>query len=75
MGECGVHHKGKNCHPDEKKKKVEEIIETNKHNFFPNVLSVGGYSKFKLRDPKPNGGWGDLRDRNLCLSFVPDKQE
>jgi hypothetical protein len=44
--------------------------QSNKHHLFPNVLAVGGQSKFKLRDPKPNGGWGDIRDRELCLSFA-----
>lgn len=70
IGECGVHHKGKNCQPDNKKKQIEEELQANKQHFFPNVLSVGGQSKFKLRDPKPNGGWGDIRDRDLCMSFT-----
>jgi len=66
----GVHHKGKNCQPDNKKKQIEAQLQSNKHHLFPNVLAVGGQSKFKLRDPKPNGGWGDIRDRELCLSFA-----
>lgn len=70
IGECGVHHKGKNCQPDNKKKQIEGQLQSNKHHLFPNVLAVGGQSKFKLRDPKPNGGWGDIRDRELCLSFA-----
>lgn len=66
----GVHHKGKNCNPQVKKAQVENQINQNLKHLFPNVVSVNGQSRFKLRDPKPNGGWGDIRDRNLCLSFV-----
>ncbi|KAL4231384.1 hypothetical protein ACF0H5_008963 [Mactra antiquata] len=70
MGECGVHHKGKNCKPEEKKASVNNLIDANKQHLFPNTVSIGSYSGLKLRDPKPNGGWGDLRDRQLCMSFV-----
>lgn len=70
MGECGVHHKGKNCKPEEKKQTTQKLIDGNKQHLFPNTVTIGGYSGLKLRDPKPNGGWGDLRDRQLCLSFV-----
>lgn len=70
MGDCGVHHKGKNCNPQVKKAQVENQINQNLKHLFPNVVSINGQSRFKLRDPKPNGGWGDIRDRNLCLSFV-----
>lgn len=70
MGDCGVHHKGKNCKPEEKKQTVQKMIDNNKHHLFPNTVKIGSYSGLKLRDPKPNGGWGDLRDRQMCLSFV-----
>ncbi|XP_053407802.1 alpha-1,6-mannosyl-glycoprotein 2-beta-N-acetylglucosaminyltransferase-like isoform X2 [Mercenaria mercenaria] len=70
MGECGVHHKGKNCKPEEKKKTTQNLIDANKQHLFPNTVTIGGYSGLKLRDPKPNGGWGDLRDRQLCSSFI-----
>ncbi|KAL3864000.1 hypothetical protein ACJMK2_005716 [Sinanodonta woodiana] len=70
MGECGVHHKGKNCQPANKEKTVEKEIESNKQHLFPNTISIGSYSGLKLRDPKPNGGWGDSRDHQLCHSFI-----
>ena len=66
----GVHHKGKNCSPEFKKKAVEKLLRDNKQNFFPNVLTLAGFSGLRLRDPKPNGGWGDSRDRQLCMSFI-----
>ncbi|XP_046358531.1 alpha-1,6-mannosyl-glycoprotein 2-beta-N-acetylglucosaminyltransferase-like [Haliotis cracherodii] len=70
IGECGMHMKGKSCNPGGKLKKVEELIAKNKQFLFPNVLSVAGDSRFKLRDPKANGGWGDQRDHEMCLSFL-----
>ena len=66
----GVHHKGKNCKAEEKKKVVQRMIELNKNHLFPNTVAIGSYSGLKLRDPKPNGGWGDARDRQLCLGFL-----
>ncbi|XP_014785996.1 alpha-1,6-mannosyl-glycoprotein 2-beta-N-acetylglucosaminyltransferase [Octopus bimaculoides] len=70
MGTCGVHHKGKVCSPEAKKKAVEKLLLDNKQNFFPNVITMAGVSGLRLRDPKPNGGWGDYRDRQLCYSFI-----
>ncbi|KAK6177963.1 hypothetical protein SNE40_012817 [Patella caerulea] len=67
IGECGIHHKGKSCNPGEKIKKTEDLLLKNKNHMFPNILSVVGQSRFKLRDPKANGGWGDVRDQELCL--------
>ncbi|XP_041369480.1 alpha-1,6-mannosyl-glycoprotein 2-beta-N-acetylglucosaminyltransferase-like [Gigantopelta aegis] len=69
IGECGMHVKGKSCNPDGKLKKVLDLIAKNKQYFFPNVLTVAGESRYKLRDPKANGGWGDKRDHDMCLSF------
>ena len=65
----GMHVKGKSCNPDGKLKKVLDLIAKNKQYFFPNVLAVAGESRYKLRDPKANGGWGDKRDHDLCLGF------
>lgn len=65
-----MHHKGKKCEPLKKQKQIEDILRNNKQHLFPNVMSIGGTSKIKIRDPKPNGGWGDIRDRLLCHSFI-----
>lgn len=37
--------------------------------FYPKSLEVGRYipKGYKL---KPNGGWGDIRDHQLCLNMV-----
>lgn len=70
LGECGgMHTKNKNCDLVGKVKKAEELLGKNKQYLFPNTVVLNGDSRMKLRDPKPNGGWGDLRDRTMCMSF------
>ncbi|XP_060074336.1 alpha-1,6-mannosyl-glycoprotein 2-beta-N-acetylglucosaminyltransferase-like [Ylistrum balloti] len=75
MGDCGVHHKGKKCEPLVKQKQIEKILQDNQQHLNPNVMKVAGTSKIKIRDPKPNGGWGDIRDKKLCHSFVSAEDE
>jgi alpha-1,6-mannosyl-glycoprotein beta-1,2-N-acetylglucosaminyltransferase len=70
IGECGMHTKSKNCDPTVKVGKTETLLSDNKQHLFPNTLSVDGDAHFKLRDPKLNGGWGDIRDHNMCLSIL-----
>lgn len=65
----GVHHKGKNCNPAEKVKQIETILSANQKYLFPDNLQVHGYPKVPNKATKPNGGWGDTRDHNLCLLF------
>lgn len=64
-----MHTKSKNCDPAAKVHQVETLLTQNKQYLFPNTVAVDGDARFKLRDPKPNGGWGDIRDRNMCYSF------
>jgi alpha-1,6-mannosyl-glycoprotein beta-1,2-N-acetylglucosaminyltransferase len=72
IGECGVHHKGKNCNPAEKVKQIEGLLERNRKYLFPDRLTILGYPRSLARIPKPNGGWGDLRDREMCIKFSQD---
>lgn len=65
-----MHTKSKNCDPAQKVRKAEDELSKNKQYLYPNTFTVDGDSRFKLRDPKPNGGWGDIRDWTLCKSFV-----
>lgn len=64
-----MHTKSKNCDPAAKVRQVETLLTQNKQYLFPNTVAVDGDARFKLRDPKPNGGWGDIRDHNMCYSF------
>jgi len=70
IGECGVHHKGNNCDTKKKINSIEDLLSSNKKYLFPQKLSVADYPRSSNRLPKPNGGWGDIRDQQLCLSFL-----
>ena len=66
----GVHHKGKNCDPAVKVQQIESLLQSGSANLFPQQLYVAGNIGAPKRLPKQNGGWGDIRDHELCLSFV-----
>ena len=68
----GVHHKGKNCNPEVKVKQLEDLLKRNSNSMFPDRLVVAGRPRSAGRTPKPNGGWGDKRDIELCKSFVQE---
>ncbi|CAF3058072.1 unnamed protein product [Rotaria socialis] len=73
LGSCGIHHK-KTCSNqsdiarwDETKK----FYETNQQYLFPKKpLTI--HAKYEAKRPlkQINGGWSDVRDRQLCLSFA-----
>lgn len=69
----GVHHKNKNCESNQVISKVQHVlrIARNSHQLFPRSLTLTVPSlmkKSKLR--KGNGGWGDMRDHELCLNMT-----
>ncbi|XP_032596069.1 alpha-1,6-mannosyl-glycoprotein 2-beta-N-acetylglucosaminyltransferase isoform X2 [Drosophila grimshawi] len=73
IGECGVHHKNKNCESNQVISKVQHVlrIARTSNQLFPRSLMMTVPSlikKSKLR--KGNGGWGDLRDHELCLNMT-----
>jgi len=71
IGECGVHHKKSNCDSNAVIEKVKKIIKSAKTYLFPKKLSVTRTNlKKKIKLKKPNGGWGDKRDHELCLNFT-----
>jgi len=71
IGDCGVHHKKANCDSNTGLEKVKSIIKSAKNYLFPPSLqyTVTGLRK-KLKEKKPNGGWGDHRDHQLCINFT-----
>jgi len=70
IGECGVHHKKKDCTSSAAMNKVKFIIDSAKKFFFPDSLRVSvRVPRRKLKLKKSNGGWGDNRDHQLCLNF------
>ncbi|CAF3420849.1 unnamed protein product [Rotaria sp. Silwood1] len=73
LGSCGTHHK-KTCSNQSDIARWEEtdkFYQLNRKYLFPtNPLTV--HAKYEARRPlkQTNGGWSDLRDRQLCLSFA-----
>ena len=73
IGECGVHHKKKNCESNQVISKVQQVLNvaTKEGQLFPKnlMLTVASVVK-KQKIRKGNGGWGDLRDVTLCLNMT-----
>ena len=69
----GVHHKKKLCEATKVVKKVQDILVKAKSFLFPTELKVTKVAPKKSKNqknPKGNGGWGDHRDRALCLNMA-----
>ena len=49
---------------------IETLLEAHKEKLFPQSLSVAGYPYTPDRAVKPNGGWGDRRDQDLCIRLM-----
>ncbi|NXE76357.1 MGAT2 acetylglucosaminyltransferase, partial [Cochlearius cochlearius] len=68
-GDCGMHHK-KSCRPSTQSAKIDSLLNSNQQYLFPETMSVrGGYSMAPLSPHVKNGGWGDIRDHELCKSY------
>jgi hypothetical protein len=64
-----LHHKGKNC---DIKQTVEELNTQYRRAsdaFFSDKFTITGVNTAIRRVKKPNGGWADPRDMQLCKSF------
>ncbi|XP_067935889.1 alpha-1,6-mannosyl-glycoprotein 2-beta-N-acetylglucosaminyltransferase-like [Watersipora subatra] len=73
IGDCGVHHKGKQCNPAEKASPIKERVSANEAKLFPQALKSGRATSntyLAYKKLKANGGWGDKRDHDLCASFM-----
>lgn len=75
IGECGIHHETKNCKADEKVLDVIKSLKSakKKHQLYPESLKRGYiHTQHPTNEITPNGGWGDKRDRSLCLEMTLD---
>lgn len=71
LGQCGVHHKGKDCfRTDTLANKVQSLITKSKDYLFPHSVSLITTPNRNTKMPKENGGWSDKRDHILCLSHM-----
>eukprot|EP00039_Didymoeca_costata_P010349 m.139308 g.139308 ORF g.139308 m.139308 type:complete len:459 (-) comp14796_c0_seq1:213-1589(-) len=65
VGSCGIHQNNKreDCNPGK-----------SLPSGFSNGPPIKGFNVRRAndwaKDPNPNGGWGDPRDRNLCIKFA-----
>ena len=67
----GVHHKKANCESTAVISKVQQVLKYAGKHLYPNYLTLtvtNTNKKQKLR--KGNGGWGDLRDHQLCVNMT-----
>ncbi|CAM5123745.1 unnamed protein product [Eretmochelys imbricata] len=68
-GDCGMHHK-KSCRPSTQSAKIDSLLSSNQQFLFPETMSVSKrYSMAPLSPHVKNGGWGDIRDHELCKSY------
>lgn len=70
VGECGVHHKGKDCFDLGVSRKVQGLLNASKPFLFPSSIQEQRSLKRNTKMPKVNGGWSDKRDHILCLSHL-----
>ncbi|KAM9294233.1 alpha-1,6-mannosyl-glycoprotein 2-beta-N-acetylglucosaminyltransferase [Gastrophryne carolinensis] len=69
IGSCGMHHK-KSCKPTTESAKLEALFTGNQRYLFPESLAVSPRHSLAALSPLvKNGGWGDIRDHELCKSY------
>jgi len=68
IGECGVHHRGKNCDKYSLLKRVNATLKSASRYLFPEKLTTFITVNRRIKLVKGNGGWGDPRDHLLCAT-------
>lgn len=68
-GDCGMHHK-KACAPSVEISKIDRILSNNAQHLFPETMTISKvYPLGAITPHVKNGGWGDIRDHELCASY------
>ncbi|XP_022831918.1 alpha-1,6-mannosyl-glycoprotein 2-beta-N-acetylglucosaminyltransferase isoform X3 [Spodoptera litura] len=73
IGECGIHHKKSNCNASTVISKVQKLLQNAKPYLYPTRVSAqvtAGGAKHNKKLVKGNGGWGDIRDQELCTNMT-----
>ncbi|KAL0808870.1 hypothetical protein ABMA28_012540 [Loxostege sticticalis] len=73
IGECGFHHKKSNCNASTVISKVQKLVANAKPYMYPSrvtATATAGGAKHNKRLTKGNGGWGDIRDQELCTNMT-----
>ncbi|KAM4690779.1 alpha-1,6-mannosyl-glycoprotein 2-beta-N-acetylglucosaminyltransferase [Rhinophrynus dorsalis] len=69
IGDCGMHH-NKPCKPLMESAKLEALFSNSQRYMFPERIEISRrYSMAALSPHVKNGGWGDIRDHELCKSY------
>ncbi|XP_009858387.2 alpha-1,6-mannosyl-glycoprotein 2-beta-N-acetylglucosaminyltransferase-like [Ciona intestinalis] len=66
LGSCGVHSKGE-CNA--KQSAESRTAQLQNQKLYPESLHIAVDSPTVVPAPRPNGGWGDLRDQTLCKRY------
>lgn len=67
-GDCGLHHKD-DCKPEWALQKVTDSLQRIKDSLYPQTLAFAGVEAVEHKEHMMNGGWGDIRDHSLCMSY------
>jgi len=70
LGQCGVHFKSNNCHNTSTLAALRVTLEAATNHLFPEKLSVTSSDSEPTKELIVNGGWGDVRDQQLCLKIA-----
>ncbi|KAM7541222.1 hypothetical protein Aperf_G00000023739 [Anoplocephala perfoliata] len=73
-GSCGLHAKSSNCDNVEYsiKQVMKRTVGRSGEGLFPTSLNVLP-APVRRSSVRTNGGWGDPRDRGLCLAIIADR--
>lgn len=71
IGTCGTHHH-KSCNEAQQANIARDFLTRQSSNLFPHQLDKdrGTYPAATRKKLKPYGGWGDIRDHELCMKFT-----
>lgn len=69
--------RNKDCKPNTLISNIRRLLETaeKSNDFFPKSLKISSKNVKDILLGKSNGGWGDVRDHNLCLKFTEPQAE
>ena len=66
----GTHHKKQNCDTFDLIYQYKFFYKKYSNKFFPKKMRFNSFQGFNILKIKKNGGWGDIRDHELCNSFI-----
>ncbi|XP_069173675.1 alpha-1,6-mannosyl-glycoprotein 2-beta-N-acetylglucosaminyltransferase [Procambarus clarkii] len=69
VGSCGTHVKKRTCDVHREVRNAETRLRVAKEFLFPPVLVLQDGFRSSGKPKRGNGGWGDLRDRQLCRAI------